>query len=266
MVTIPIDPIILTIGHFHLRWYSLIVMGAIALGVWLGGREAERKGFRKEDIYDGALWVVIAGLIGARLFHVIDHWQDEFAAAPIRSLFIWEGGLAIWGGIIGGLIAVVILAKRRKWHLSTLLDTLVPGLVLAQAVGRIACLITGDAIGKPTSGPIGFAYISPNAMVPQLGVYYTPTPLFEILMNLGIFALLWRLRKRDLPDGALALLYLVLYSAGRFFISFTSSYLTVAWGMNQAQLISIVMFLLALPALTYLMWKHNHSGRIAMQS
>jgi phosphatidylglycerol:prolipoprotein diacylglycerol transferase len=147
-----------------------------------------------------------------------------------------------------------------------LLDALVPGLVLAQAVGRIACLITGDAIGKPTNGPIGFAYASPNAMVPQLGVYYTPTPLFEILMNLGIFALLWRFRKRNLPDGALTLLYLVLYSAGRFLISFTSAYLTVAWGMNQAQLISMVVFSLALPALTYLMWKHNHLGRIAMQS
>jgi phosphatidylglycerol:prolipoprotein diacylglycerol transferase len=266
MITVSIDPIIFSIGHFHLRWYSLIVMTAIALGVWLGAREAERKGIRREDIYDGALWVVLAGLVGARLFHVIDHWQDEFAMAPLRTLFIWEGGLAIWGGVIGGAIAVMILAKRRQWRLPMLLDALVPGLVLAQAVGRFACLITGDAIGKPTTGPLGFAYTSPNAMVPQLGVYYTPTPLFEIAMNLSIFAVLWRLRSSNLPDGALTLVYLVLYSAGRFLIAFTSAYLTVAWGMNQAQLISLVVFSLALPALAYVIWKHNHSGHVAFQS
>jgi phosphatidylglycerol---prolipoprotein diacylglyceryl transferase len=266
MITVPIDPIILSIsGHFALRWYSLIVMAAIALGVWLGAREAARKGYLKDDIYNGALTVVIAGLVGARIFHVIDHWPDEYAADPIRALFIWEGGLAIWGGVIGGLIAVAYIAWRRKWQLPLLLDALAPGLVLGQAVGRIACLITGDAMGKPTSGPLGFAYVSPNAMVPQLGVYYTPTPLFEIIMNLGIFAVLWQLRKRDLPDGALALIYLVLYSAGRFVISIWSSYLVVAFGLNQAQIISILAFTLALPMLMYLLLRCRNTVQIAVQ-
>lgn len=266
MVTVPIDPIILSIGHFHLRWYSLIVLSAIALGVWLGAREAARKGFLKDDIYNGALAVVLAGLAGGRLFHVIDHWPDEYAADPIRALFIWEGGLAIWGGVIGGLIAVAIIAWRRRWRLPRLLDALVPGLVLGQALGRVACLITGDAMGKPTAGPLGFAYVSPNAMVPQLGVYYTPTPLYEIAMNLAIFALLWRLRQRDLPDGALALTYLVLYSAGRFVISIWSSYLVVAWGLNQAQIVSLIAFTLALPALAYLMMRHRNPARVATQT
>ena len=265
MITVPIDPIIFSIGHFHVRWYSLIVLAAIALGLWLGAREAERKGFLKDDIYNGAFAVVIAGLIGARIFHVIDHWPDEYAADPIRALFIWEGGLAIWGGVISGFIAVAVIAWRHKWRLPVLLDALAPGLVLGQGVGRIACLITGDAMGKPTSGPLGFAYVSPNAMVPQLGVYYTPTPLFEIVMNLGIFALLWRLRKRELPDGALALIYLLLYSAGRFVISIWSSYLIVAFGLNQAQIISVLAFAIALPLLAYLLLRHRNTPRIAMQ-
>jgi phosphatidylglycerol:prolipoprotein diacylglycerol transferase len=266
MVTVPIDPIIFSFGgHIALRWYSLIVMAAIALGVWLGAREAARKGFIKDDIYNGALAVVLVGLIGARLFHVIDHWPDEYAANPISALFIWEGGLAIWGGVIGGLIAVAFLAWRNKWHLPTLLDALAPGLVLGQAVGRIACLITGDAMGKPTTGPLGFAYVSPNAMVPQLGVYYTPTPLFEIIMNLAIFAVLWRLRKREMPDGALALTYLVLYSAGRFVISIWSSYLIVAFGLNQAQIISIAAFAIALPLLAFLLLRNRNQAHIVMQ-
>jgi phosphatidylglycerol:prolipoprotein diacylglycerol transferase len=265
MITVPIDPIIFSIGHFHVRWYSFIVLGAITLGLWLGAREAERKGFLKEDIYNGAFAVVIAGLIGARIFHVIDHWPDEYAADPIRALFIWEGGLAIWGGVIGGFLAVAFLAWRHKWRLPRLLDALAPGLVLGQGVGRIACLITGDAMGKPTTGPLGFAYVSPNAMVPQLGVYYTPTPLFEIVMNLCLFVLLWRLRKRNLPDGALVLIYLLLYSAGRFVISIWSSYVIVALGLNQAQIISVMAFALALPALTYLLLRRRDSARIAVQ-
>ena len=170
MITISIDPILLSMGHFHLRWYSLIVTTAIMIGFWLALREAGRKGFNTDDIASSGLWIIIAGLIGARLFHVIDHWPDEFAANPMRIFNIWEGGLAIWGGVLGGMVATGILARLKHWKLPRLLDAFVPGVVLAQAIGRIACIITGDAVGKPTSGPFGFAYTRSNAAVPQLGV------------------------------------------------------------------------------------------------
>jgi phosphatidylglycerol:prolipoprotein diacylglycerol transferase len=222
-------------------------MTAIVIGVWLAAREAGRKGFNKDEILNSSLWIVMGGLIGARLFHVIDHWPDEFAANPIRIFYFWEGGLAIWGGILGGLVAVAYLAKVNKWHLPKLLDALVPGVVLAQAIGRIACIITGDAVGQVTTGPFGFAYTSPNAMVPQLGIYYTPTPVYEIIMNLTIFGILWVLRKKNLTDGVLSLLYLSLYSFARFFIAFTSAYPIIGFGLNQAQWISIFVFLISFP-------------------
>ena len=126
--------------------------------------------------------------------------------------------------MIGGLIAGLILARRRRWNLPRLLDAVAPGLVLAQAIGRVACIITGDAVGKPTTGPFGLAYTNPGAMVPQLGVYYTPTQVYEIIMNLGIFAVLWQLRRRKLPDGTLFLIYLLLYAGLRFLITFWSAY------------------------------------------
>jgi len=247
MITISLDPIIFSIGHLALRWYSLIIMTAIVIGVWIAVREAGRKGFNKEEILNSSMWIVLGGLIGARLFHVIDHWPDEFAANPMRILYIWEGGLAIWGGILGGLVAVACLAKVNKWHLPKLLDAFVPGVVLAQAIGRIACIITGDAVGQVTTGPFGFAYTSPNAMVPQLGIYYTPTPVYEIIMNLTIFGILWVLRKKNLTDGVLSLLYLSLYSFARFFIAFTSAYPIIGFGLNQAQWISILVFLISFP-------------------
>ena len=239
MITISIDPIIFSIGHFAVRWYSLILLIAIVIGIWLTAREAERRGFKRDDIYDVAIWIILGGLIGARLFHVLDHWSHEYAANPIRALYIWEGGLAIWGAMVGGLIAGALIAWRRGWHFPKLLDAAATGLVLAQAIGRIACVITGDAMGKPTNGPFGFAYASPNAMVPQLGVYYTPMPVYELVINLGIFTILWQLRKRDWQDGKLFLVYLILYSLERFFLAFTSSYRIIAFGLTQSQIVAL---------------------------
>jgi phosphatidylglycerol:prolipoprotein diacylglycerol transferase len=246
MITISINPIIFSIGPFMVRWYSLILMIAMAVGVWLTAREAERKGFKKEQIYDIAIWIIFAGILGARVFHVLDHWSDEFAANPIRALYIWEGGLAIWGGVAGGLLAAAILAWKNGWKFPKLLDAGAPGLVLAQGIGRIACIITGDAMGKPTTGPFGFAYTSPHALVPQLGVYYTPMPVYELIVNLGIFSLLWQLRKRNLPDGFLFLIYLSLYSLERFFLAFTSAYQILAFGLTQSQIVALVSLVIAL--------------------
>lgn len=263
MITINIDPMLLHAGHFGLRWYGLIVATAMIVGVWMALREAKRKGLSDYQFADAIPWVIVGGLIGARLFHVIDHWPDEYAAVPVRALYVWEGGLAIWGGVIGGLTALALFAWRRALPLAVLLDTAVPGLVLAQAIGRIACVITGDSVGKPTAGPFGLAYSNPGAMAPQLGVYYTPTPIYEILMNLTIFAILWRLRKRSLPDGALFLVYLVLYSSGRFVITFCSAYKIVALGFNQAQLISLAGLAVGLPALMVLLWRTRPARTLA---
>jgi len=249
LITVTIDPIIFTLGHFHLRWYSLIILLAIGVGLWLVSREAQRKGFLPEAISDMAIWVIVGGMIGARLFHVIDHWPDIFSKDPGRIFAVWEGGLAIWGAIVGGLIPLMLFAWRKHWSIPRQLDAFAPGVVLGQAIGRFACIITGDSVGKPTSGPFGLAYTSPEAMVPELGVYYTPTPVYEILLNGAIFFILWRLRKLRLPDGALFLIYLSLYSIGRFFITFLSSYREFAFGLNQAQVMSLVGLAVALPLL-----------------
>jgi phosphatidylglycerol---prolipoprotein diacylglyceryl transferase len=261
VITIGIDPVIFSLGHFMFRWYGLIVGTAIGVGVWIALREARRRGI--EDLLSEAVvWLVGAGFLGARLFHVIDHWP-QYAANPVQALYVWEGGLAIWGAVVAGALALALFASMRRVRFGLLADTVVPGLVLAQAIGRLACIITGDAVGKPTSGPLGLAYTSQGAMVPELGVYYTPTPVYEFLMNVGIFAVLWRLRKRSLPDGVLFLIYLVLHSAGRFAITFGSAYQLVAFGLKQAQLISLAGLLVGLPLLAFLMLRHRAVDRVA---
>ena len=263
MITIGIDPVIVRLGHFALRWYGVIVALAIGVGLWLAAREGRRKGLRPEHFSDAATWVVIAGFVGARLLHVIDHWPHEYAGNPHRVLYAWEGGLAIWGAVLGGLMALAAFGWRRGLSLGWLADIAAPGLVLAQAIGRVACIITGDAMGRPTGGPFGLAYTSPEAMVPALGVYYTPTPIYEILMNLAIFGVIWRLRRWALPNGALFLFYLLLYSTGRFVISFWSPYRTVAFGLNQAQLISLAALAIGIPSLGLVLWAGRRAGRMA---
>src|SRR3989304_4486638 len=120
MITISIDPVIFSIGHIMIRWYSLVVTLAIIIGVSIAWREAKRKGLAEKHFTDALIWVIAAGLIGARLFHVIDHWTHEYAANPIRALYIWEGGLAIWGAVIGGGIAVAVFAWGPKLPLGRL--------------------------------------------------------------------------------------------------------------------------------------------------
>ncbi len=247
MVIIRIDPVIFSMGHFVVRWYGVIVALAIGVGLGVAWREARRKGLGEDAFNEGVVWVLIAGLAGARLLHVIDHWPHEYAANPIRAIYFWEGGLAIWGAVLGGLAALAVFAWRRGLRLGFLADIGAPGLVLGQGIGRVACVITGDAMGKPTTGPFGFAYTNPGAMVPQLGVYYAPMPVYEMIGNLTIFAVLWRLRRRNWPDGLLFLIYLILYSVERFLLGFTSAYQVTAFGLTQSQLIALVMLAAAIP-------------------
>lgn len=113
MFTISLDPIIFTFGPFVLRWYSLILLTAIGIGIWLTANEAERRGIKKDDIYEVAIWIVLGGIVGARLFHVLDQWSNEFAANPVRAFHIWEGGLAIWGAVTGGLVTAGLISWKR---------------------------------------------------------------------------------------------------------------------------------------------------------
>ena len=115
-------------------------------------------------------------------------------------------------------------------------------------------------MGQPTTGPFGFAYTSPNAMVPQLGAFYTPMPVYEIVANLAIFGVVWRLRKKGWPDGLLFLIYLALYSMERFLLAFTSSYQIVALGLTQSQIVALIGLAGALPLIAWTVTRVRRPG------
>ena len=247
-IAIGIDPTIVTIGQFALRWYSLFFGLAIVAGLLLGLREAERKGLDKSKVESLAIWAIIGGLVGARLFHVVDRWE-VFLADPLRVLSIWEGGLAVYGGLVGGLVTGLAYAWRSGLPTWKVADSAAPGMILGQGVGRLACIPNGDAYGAPATVPWAFIYTNPQALVPRelLGVPLHPYAGYELLFDLAVLGVLWPLRKVFLVDGLLFLTYIVLYAGGRFLLTFYRVEQVWFWGLQEAQVIAVIALLLGFP-------------------
>lgn len=251
-IEIGVSPVIVHLGGFGLRWYSLFFALAIAAGVWLGLREARRKGLAGEQIQSLVVWSVAGGMLGARLFHVIGRWS-VYTADPLRILNIWEGGLAVYGGLIGGVLTGLVYALCHRLPVWTLADAAAPGMLLGQAVGRLACIPNGDAIGAPTTVPWAFIYTNPMSMVPAnlLGVPTHPYALYELLFNFALFGLIWWLRSQFKTAGLLFLTYVILQASGRFLLTYFRVEREWIWGLQEAQVIALVLIALALALLLW---------------
>ncbi len=252
MITIAIDPILISLGPFTLTWHSLLMVIAIGVGVWFPVRLAIKAGLSADILYSMAVWGIPGGIVGARLVHVVDYW-NYYSANPGAIFAIWEGGLAVWGAILGGTLAAVIFTRIRGVAIAAYADLAALGLLLAQAIGRIGDVINGEHISTSTSLPWGVVYTHPESSGFLHSLKYGavhPAVGYELLMDLLIFGALWKLRGRIRPDGTLFLLYLVIYSFGRFFLSFFRlDSNTVFLGINQAQWLSLIVLVVALPLL-----------------
>lgn len=256
MLRIPIglDPVIVHLGPLALRWYSLAIIVAIIVAVVVIRREFVRRGLPL-DRYDTLVFgTVAAGILGARLFHVLDY-PDRFASNPAKILAFQEGGLAIYGAVAGGFVAVAILSRIYQYPFLPVIDAIAPGLLLAQAVGRIGCIVNGDAWGGPTGGPIAFVYTNSHAFLPSdlLNVPTHPYPLYDMVLNLAVFAVIWQLRKRPLPAGSLFFIFAALYAPGRFLITYVRQERIWFWGLQEAQVIALVGFVAAAAVLVWLL-------------
>ncbi len=259
-IVINIDPVIFHFGMFEIRWYSLAIMLAIVAAVLISVRQGKKTGIVADEIYSMAVWVVISGVAGARLFHVIDRW-DYYSTNLVQIWQFQQGGLAIWGALAGGGLALLLYARYRRLSLGRLADTLVPGLLAGQMIGRLGCIVNGDAYGAITSLPWGFTYINPGASIPAefFGVPTHPYPVYEIIWNAISLVMISRLGRYFKQDGLVFLTYLALYSLGRFTLTFMRQESQFFWGLQQAHIIALLGIMASLILITYLKFRRRVS-------
>ena len=248
-MTINIDPVLLTIGSLQIGWYGLMIaLGVLVLVMWTYWQVKTRWPEFSTDTLLGLIIVGIpSAIIFARLLHVIDEW--EYYSQHIDRL-IGGSGLTIYGAILGAVLGTWIYSKFRPFNYGFGADLVAPGILLAQAIGRVGCIINGCCYGEETSLPWAINYIHPNSSSFGIGGVH-PTQLYEIIFLLFFFFILFFLRGRLKPNGSLFLIYLGGYSLWRLTSGFLRANDPFLFGVHQAQVIGLIVFVAVVVTLIY---------------
>jgi prolipoprotein diacylglyceryl transferase len=210
------------LGPVPVRAYALCIIAGVVVAVWLGERRWVARGGRPGDVTEVATWMVPFGIVGGRIYHVITSPQAYFGQGgePVKALYIWEGGLGIWGAVALGGVGAWIGCRRRGIPLPPFADALAPGIALAQAIGRLGNYFNQELYGRATDVPWALHITCPNQQRPcDAGGYYHPTFLYEALWNVGVAILvIWADRRFRLGHGRAFALYVAAYTVGRFWI------------------------------------------------
>ncbi len=276
------DGIAFEIGPLVFRWYGLLIVGGALVAAWVSSLEARHRGQNPEHVWDVFVWALLGGILGARLYHVfsspanVDTGPYYYfverpfttisvlgASIPFPSaLAIWEGGLGIYGAILGGALVVILYARRHGLYLPTWLDIGSVGLLTGQVIGRWGNYFNQELYGEPTTLPWGIP-IDVDRRLPQYAdlptdTRFHPTFLYESLWNaVALVALLWisRRYRNRLRPGDLYSLYLIAYGLGRFLVEFQRPDAWAIAGLPTAQWISIAIALLG----ALLIWRRHRS-------
>ncbi len=233
--------------------YGLLIACGMALSVFLCSKQEKRLGLPKDLTYDLALWVIPAGVIGARLYYVAFQW-DMYRNNPLSILYIWEGGLAIYGGVIGGALAVFAFSKIKKAPFGKLADMIAPALILSQAIGRWGNFFNGEAYGRLIENPaLQWFPLAVNVG----GEWHMATFFYESVWDFIGFWVLWLNRKKTTASGNLFLLYLVWYGLGRAFIESLRTDSLMLGPLRVSQVLSVLLCIGAAIALVYRKQKHS---------
>ena len=207
-------PSYIEIGTFKIHFYGMIIAFGLMLAVFYGLRRCKQFGIKSDDLLDGVLWIVPFAIICARAYYVIFEW-DQYAADPISALYIWKGGLAIYGGVIGAAIGIIVFTKVKKISTGAIFDLVGLGFLIGQSIGRWGNFFNREAFGAQTDIFIRMGLTNPVTGVVE---YWHPTFLYESLWNAVGFVLLHFLSKKRQYDGQIALGYVAWYGLGRALI------------------------------------------------
>jgi phosphatidylglycerol:prolipoprotein diacylglycerol transferase len=246
LITISINPI----AFWGIRWYGIMLaLGVVVLVLWAVWQVKRGAKISYDSVLTAALVGIPSGIIFSRFLYLVDMWVSHRDPGPI----IGFSGLTIWGAVLGAALGVWIYSKFSNFRFGYLADLIAPGIILAQAVGRVGCTINGCCYGIPTSLPWGIVYTHPESLgysaslaLPE-GMGLHPTQIYEIIFCLIVFFVLLRLRGRFKPDGSLFLIYLSIYSLWRVGIDFIRDGTPFLFSLHQAQVISIIVLLITIP-------------------
>ncbi len=241
-----VSKVAFSVGPLSVRWYGIIITLGMVVAVMYAVWRAKQKGVVLDDMIDMALWTISLGILGARLYYVIFY-------GGVRSFYdliaIWEGGLAIYGGIIGGVLGIYICCRRKKMKFFSMLDCIAPGVMIAQAMGRWGNFFNGEAFGAivPEGSPLYFLrmglYPHPHDYHEIKGMIYVhPTFLYESLWNVLGFVLINLLYKKKKFDGEIALWYFAWYGFGRMFIEGLRTDSLMLGPFRISQLVGLICF------------------------
>jgi len=247
------------IGPLKIYFYGIIIMIGVLAAVWISSKEAQQRGLDSEIVWDMVPWLLIVGIIGARLWHVLTPSQsmgvgfEYYLSHPLQILNTRQGGLGIPGAIIGGLIALLVYTKKKGLDMFTWTDIVAPGLALAQAIGRWGNFFNQELYGPPTNLPWAI-FIDEVHRLPGYKAFshFHPMFLYESLWNLFNFFMLLsigRKYKDQLIAGDIFLVYLVVYPLGRFLLEFIRIDPSLVGGVNANQVVMAVVAAFALVAL-----------------
>ncbi len=244
------NPVIVSIGSFELRWYSVLIAIAVIIGYFLILSESKRFKIKKEFIFNMMFWTLIFAIIGARLYYVAFN-LEYYMSNPIEILEVWKGGLAVHGGLLFGAVTILIYCKKYNTRVGKILDIIVPALLLGQAIGRWGNFFNGEAYGTiVTYEQLVNMKIIPQFVIDNMlinGSYHLPMFYFESLWCLlGFFITLFLRRRKYIKEGQLAAFYMMWYGVARFFIEMFRTDALMLGSVRIAQVVSVLMFVIGL--------------------
>jgi phosphatidylglycerol:prolipoprotein diacylglycerol transferase len=261
-IVIDLDPNLFKLGPFLITWHGVFavlgILAAARLGLWLLSKD----GVDVSHGADGVAWMVVVGLIGARLLYVWENYK-LFEGQLGRIFLLTEGGISQWGGLFGAMLGAYIWARRAAINYWKVIDAAGAATMIGLAIGRIGDVINGEHHGTPTNLPWGVEYVNPSTLG-QPGLVVHPEVAYEMILTLALLGLLLPFHQRLkawLPAGVLGLIYLGLYGLGRFFLSYLRTDPAVFAGLRQAQLASALMFVVAVVAIPILMRRQTGTVR-----
>jgi len=254
------NPVAFELGSFSMRWYStFLTLAVVWLIFWMWLQIKKGAQITLDTVLSMALVGIPSGIIFARLLHVIDdiviaslHPELTASGQVINylqhpGLIIGGAGLTIYGAILGAALGIWVYCKITKTKMGYIVDLMAPGIIIAQAIGRVGCLLNGCCYGTPTTLPWGLVYTDPQSFGFNGGIPTHPTVVYEIIYCIIVFVVLMMLRKKLKPDGSLFTLYLAFYAAWRLGIDFLRDGTPFLFGLHQAQVISIIVLAITVP-------------------